>query len=472
MENKKVELKGDALVNKVTLIIIEIINTALILGYLSDFASGNAAVPYFVTFEVAAISSFFVLPVVYKKNPDKLKYIAFICFATVYAIGTLGARTDVTFVMAFPIVVLFILYYDYKLILTMAVTFGLISVCDVAVIGLFLKHLHSGAPINSSVLLMEFLGIMVFLYGVCRVTKISIQNNSEKINQIQSVAEKVNVSIKNINGELDQLNDSSMTVKRAMTEINSGVTNTAEAIQNQITQTEEIQNKIDYVQETAEHISDNMNTTIDAVKVGNQDVTNLVNQADKSVEISSKVSTDLEQLKDKIEAMSTITKMIENIAFQTNIMALNANVEAAHAGEAGRGFAVVAQEISEMSNKTKIATDDITELIVNAVDSLNELVTSIEEMNDVILQEKEQTMKTSEIFTSIQDNSISVQEKVDSFMGFMQALSEANRGIVDSVQTISAVTQQVTALTNEAMNLEERNADAVDSISKQMQALA
>lgn len=472
MGNKKESLKGDALVNKVALIIIEIINAALILGYISDFQSGNAPLAYFVLFEIAAISTFILLPLIYKKMPEKLKYYAFICYAVVYAIGSLGAHVDVAFVMVFPIVVLFILYYDYKLILAMAATFGAISACDIAVICFGLKSLHSGAPINSSVLLMEFLGVVIFLYGVVRVTKISIQNNAEKIGQIQSVADKVNVSIKNINVELDQLNDSSITVKRAMTEINSGVNNTAEAVQNQITQTEEIQNKIDYVQETAEHISDNMNITMEAVKEGNQDVANLVEQADKSVEISTKVSSDLEQLKESINAMSSITKMIENIAFQTNIMALNANVEAAHAGEVGRGFAVVAQEISEMSNKTKAATDDITELIGNAVNSLQELVSSIDDMNKIIVEEKEQTIKTSEIFESIQDNSVTVQERVTTFMSYMQALGEANREIVDSVQTISAVTQQVTALTNEAMNLEERNADAVESISKQMQELA
>ena len=86
-----------------------------------------------------------------------------------------------------------------------------------------------------------------------------------------------------------------------------------------------------------------------AVATGRDDVATLVAHADRSVLISEKVIEDLNSLKTSIKAMSGITQMIESIAFQTNIMALNANVEAAHAGDSGRGFAVVATEISNMS---------------------------------------------------------------------------------------------------------------------------
>lgn len=79
--------------------------------------------------------------------------------------------------------------------------------------------------------------------------------------------------------------------------------------------------------------------------------------------------------------------MIESIAFQTNIMALNANVEAAHAGDSGRGFAVVATEISNMSTQTKEATDNISDLIHNATTSLDDLVASVTEMSTALTSE-------------------------------------------------------------------------------------
>lgn len=471
-KQKKAQLKGDALVNKVALILIEIINIALIFGYISDFFAGNASVGYFVTFEAAAITTFVVLPIVYKVAPAKLKYMAFVFFAIVYTIGILGASTDVAFVMAFPIVALFVLYYDHKLMIWMCSVFGIICTVDIAYIALILKQQHSGLPLNSSILLMEFLGTTIFLFAVERVTRISIQNNTEKINQIQSVAEKVNESIGKINVELNQLTESSDSVKMAMDDINEGVNNTAEAIQHQLLQTEDIQNKIEFVSSTADQISSNVAVTMGAVEEGNREVAKLVSSADVSVDISKKVSANLSILKSKIDDMGSITQMIESIAFQTNIMALNANVEAAHAGEVGRGFAVVAEEISSMATKTKEATDSISDLISNATDSLAELVASINDMTEVIESEKAQTVSTSEIFSAIQENSESVKENVEAFMDYIHGLTSANREIVSSVSTISAVTEEVTALTNTALEMEKGNASAVESIARQMEELA
>lgn len=466
------KLKGDALVNKVALIIIEIINTALILGYISDYLTGTSTLGYFVTFEAAALATFIILPIVYKKQPDKLKYVAFICFTIEYLIGILGAHLDLAFVMAFPVIIVFVLYYDYALMRNMAITIGSIIVIDCAYIIFINKKQHSGLPINSSMLLMEFLATIIFLAAGTVVTKISNQNNEEKLAAIQTVADKVNSSIKEINVELGSLNESSNSVRIAMDEINTGINSTAIAVQNQLIQTEAIQDRIENVGQAAGKISKNVATTLEAVDRGNTDVNELVSRADESVVISEQVTADLDILKTNIGNMRNITKLIDNIAFKTNIMALNANVEAAHAGDAGKGFAVVATEISNMSNQTKDATDEITDLINNAVKSLSNLDASINQMNEIIVAEQEKTSETSEIFTSILGSTEEVSSNVNLFMEYIKGLTDANREIVQSVQTISATTEEVTVLTDEARIREHSNAEAVDSIAKQVELLA
>jgi len=470
-DGKKV-LKGEALVNKVALIVIEIINLALIFGYISDFATGTAGLVYFIVFEVAAVTAFFTVMYYYYKKPVQLKYAAFVCYAVVFCIGTLGAHVDVAFAMMFPIVIIFILYYDYKLILAMTYTFGAIVTADCFYIIFINKKLHSGVPINSSHLLMEFLASIIFLATATVVTKISNQNNDDKINEIKAVAAKVNESIKEIDVELNLLNESSELAKEAMEDINLGIQNTAEAVQYQLVQTEAIQDRLENVQQAGQNISVNVGTTMAAVAEGQKDISKLVEQADESVRISNKVTTDLGTLQECIDSMSAITKMIENIAFQTNIMALNANVEAARAGEAGKGFAVVASEISNMSKKTKGATNDIEELIENSTKSLSELSKSISEMAEVINAEKKQTAETSKVFANINKNTEEVKEHVEGFMTHMAGLTEANRAIVSSVQTISASTEEVTALTTEALVKEQSNAEAVESIARQVAELA
>ena len=282
----------------------------------------------------------------------------------------------------------------------------------------------------------------------------------------------MNSSIKEINVEIGALNDSSVAAKHAMEEINSGITSTAEAVQHQLLQTEAIQGRIENVQESADKIEQNIALTMSAVATGHEDVSELVAQADRSVEISDRVIEDLNSLKTSMEATGSITRMIESIAFQTNIMALNANVEAARAGDAGKGFAVVATEISNMSTKTKEATNNISELIGNATSSLDDLVKSVTEMAKVIQSEKEQTVQTSEIFGTIQNSTEEVREHVSLFIDYIHGLTDANREIVQSVSTISATTQEVTALTSEALSKERANAESVSSIAEQIGNLA
>ena len=471
MENKQT-LKGDALVNKVVLIVIEIINCALIFGYISDYLTGTAPLSYFVVFEIAAIITFFAIPIAYKKAPDKMRYIALGCFAVVYCIGCMGANIDVAFVMGFPITIVFILYYDYKLIKIVSTIFASVVTADIVYVIFIKKELHSGMPLNSSVLLMEFLGTTIFFVALTVVTGISNQNNKDKMDQIREVADRVNASITGINSQIAELDRSAQVVKGAMGEINQGMDNVVEAVTEQTLQTEEIQSRVENVGTAAQNISQNVSDTLVAVDGGNREVLELLKRTEDSVVIGNRVTDDLGALSERIRSMGTITKMIENIAFQTNIMALNANVEAARAGDAGAGFAVVASEISNMAAQTKEATDKIEDMIKNAQDSLAELVDSVEELSDIINAQKNQSALTKKAFESIEASTREVESQIDNFMEYIGGLNQANSRIVTSVQTISAASEEVSALTQEAVSMENNNADAVQNIARQVGELA
>ena len=66
--SQKESLKGDALVNRVVLLVMEVITFTMMLGYMSDYSAGNTSLRYFLIFELAAVATFVLLPVVYKKN--------------------------------------------------------------------------------------------------------------------------------------------------------------------------------------------------------------------------------------------------------------------------------------------------------------------------------------------------------------------------------------------------------------------
>jgi methyl-accepting chemotaxis protein len=107
-----------------------------------------------------------------------------------------------------------------------------------------------------------------------------------------------------------------------------------------------------------------------------QSASQLANQASNSASsggcmVSELVDT-ISDINARAQSMAEIISVMDSIAFQTNILAINAAVEAAHAGEQGKGFGVVAQEVRALAQRSAQSARDIRELVQNAINSLAE----------------------------------------------------------------------------------------------------
>ena len=214
-----------------------------------------------------------------------------------------------------------------------------------------------------------------------------------------------------------------------------------------------------------------MHQTLEVLEKGKKDIELLVKQVDVSVENGAQVAEKLETLDRYMTEMHSIVEMISKITSQTSLLALNASIEAARAGEAGRGFAVVATEISGMATQTKNATVNISELIANVSNAISEVVTVIRQMLDGISEEKQSTQEAAESFENIQSNTFNIQKNMEQLADNIEELKEANGVIVDSIQRISAVSQQVTAHASETMEAEEKNAEILAVVENHMEEL-
>ena len=172
-----------------------------------------------------------------------------------------------------------------------------------------------------------------------------------------------------------------------------------------------------------------------------------------------------------MEEMNSIVSLISGITSQTSLLALNASIEAARAGEAGRGFSVVATEISAMATQTKDATAHITLLISNVTSAINEVVSVISQMISGIKDEKEEAEQTSNSFSAITDNTYSIRDNVEFLIFVFEELLLANQKIADSIQTISAVSEEVTAHSTATMQAEAENSDIINRVSEKMEML-
>jgi methyl-accepting chemotaxis protein len=160
----------------------------------------------------------------------------------------------------------------------------------------------------------------------------------------------------------------------------------------------------------------------------------------KAVAQADETNTIVSGLAQAAQKIGDVVKLINNIAEQTNLLALNATIEAARAGEAGRGFAVVASEVKSLATQTSKATEEISGQIAEVQNSTTSAVTVIETISQTI-------SRINEISAAI---AASVEEQSSVTQSISQNMQVAARGVSDinaSVGEIATVTQQVDAAT-------------------------
>lgn len=412
----------------------------------------------------------------WKKDRENkmIKHLVAVGFAIFYTFAMFTAINAMVYVFAIPMLMVVSIYNDTKY--SIEVNVGVIIEClIVSIVGS--KTGAFGFLGNDAAIIQVVVVILVGVYSVMTVKTLN-ENGKQKLaiiteeqNKTQILAEQIELGINEMNHELFGLTESSRITKNAMNEVAQGAMDTAHSAQEQGNQTQAIVERVSIIDSSIANISDNMKKTLEALDHGSDSVAELKEKVDNSVQNGMDVADKLKTLNKYIEDMHTIVELISGITSQTGLLALNASIEAARAGEAGRGFAVVAIEISAMADQTQGATDNITTIIENISDAINEVVTVIYHMIEGIDEEKESTANTASSFEIIKSNSNEIRNNVDALVQDMDELKNANQIIVDSIETISSITEELSAHAERTMEAEERNVSIITTLDEKMQEL-
>lgn len=287
--------------------------------------------------------------------------------------------------------------------------------------------------------LKKYIGNIAYVTEEISNGNMAVSIDVEYQNDFAPIRQSMKKITSSLNDTLSQISASSQQVAAGSEQMSSGAQELAQGATEQASSSEELAASIaeisQRVQQNAgysQQASADMNETIKEIQLGNAQMKKLVGAMSKIADTSSEIEK--------------IIKAIEDIAFQTNILSLNAAVEAARAGSAGKGFSVVADEVRNLASKSAAAAKDTTALIQSTIGAI--------EAGDKMVAETEKALGN-------------ISQKAGAVAKLVNEIAEASSSQASSIEQIDTGINQISSVIQSNSATSEESAASSEELSAQ-----
>lgn len=314
---------------------------------------------------------------------------------------------------------------------------------------------------------------LLFKYNEENVSVISakVREHEETAKKLFEVADKITERFVAATGQLKGLNQAIGANDAAMQDISSSINSTAEAVQDQAAMCAEIQNETDIAKKGIDRMMNSADVAKQNLESGAKIVAELEKQAKIVTDNNESTIEAMDSLANKVEEVKNIIQAILTISSQTNLLALNASIEAARAGEAGKGFAVVAEEIRKLSEDTRESANKITNIISALVSDVDKTNQSITVSSETINIQDGMIGNTKQKFDLIETE---VRELVDSIYEteeIMTRILKATGVISDNVTNLSSTSEEVAAASEEGVSISGQAVEGLGRVNEELEQI-
>ena len=293
-----------------------------------------------------------------------------------------------------------------------------------------------------------------------------IEKMKELTQSLGNIVGKIRNSSDTMSANSYELNDTSSQTLAANNEISKAVEDVAEGSTGMAASISkinenllEMSNETKDINESVNEIRNQTAAVQDSSKIMNDKIKSMQNSSQKMDDGISAISKRIETVNTTVDKVSNIVSVIEEISSETNLLSLNASIEAARAGDAGKGFAVVAQEIRVLSDNTNTELENIKQIISSLVEECRYCVQASGTIVEDNAKQKEEIKAVLDEFGALDEQIQKTAEKADEIEELVTAMIELNDDITKSSNSLTDVSAANAAATEEMnANIEELNA--------------
>ena len=272
-----------------------------------------------------------------------------------------------------------------------------------------------------------------------------------------AIADSVNYTIDALRSLVEQINSTTMQVASAAQETQATALHLTDASEHQAQQITEVSSSINQMAGSIEQVSRSASQSSDVAQQsvslaiqGNSAVKKAIHGMDTIREQIQETSKRIKRLGESSQQIGDIVELINDIAEQTNILSLNAAIQAAMAGEAGRGFAVVADEVQRLAERSSNATRQIDALVKTIQSDTNEAISSMEQSTTEVVAGAKLSQDAGTSLEQIESVSHQLAELINNISDNAKQQATAAVTTSENMNVIQEITMQTSTGTNES----------------------
>ncbi|CAH0344749.1 methyl-accepting chemotaxis protein [Bacillus sp. CECT 9360] len=299
-----------------------------------------------------------------------------------------------------------------------------------------------------------------------------VENLKDLIMNVVETSEQVAASSEQLSANADETSKATEQIAGSMQDVAAGAEEQTNRVEKSTQFTKEISNDMLEISDQVERVTEATNFSLEQSEKGKEIVKQAITQMGIINSNTAETGSVIQLLHEKSSEIEKIVSLIKGIAEQTNLLALNAAIEAARAGEHGKGFAVVADEVRKLAEQSSESTQQINGLIKDIQASINKAVESTKNGENALKTGTELVNTAGSSFGEIGTAVVQVVDRLKDVTSSMNQINEGTSNLVETMVGVNEITAKTSGYTHEVASATEEQTASIEEVSAATVTLA